>query len=314
MKIIYIGKSIDSINYFKNLLEKNEKYCLVGTFLNTDDYKSVLLEDTIDCVVFDISIEDCQDIHFVRSLLDINAYVVIFGDSDVDEFITYTLNSEIKYVDFLDNKSSVARVNAYFDSLCGNIVEFNVSEFFDCYINDQSIVFDDEELERFVSFLTCRRKKVLSIEEVVQVLYKDEKDDNKLKMLFHQLCFKFYSFLDQIGLKQMFNYNQTKCVYNYHLVNSDFYQYLEDNTIEFHDEYIKEMNLDFVNLISEDLKNKNIKSSLDIEAMHADNEMYVPIVSEQDDMYRVLEEEQEINEDEMFLAKAMRDDDRDSNY
>lgn len=304
MKIIYISKSRDSIDYFKSLIEENDKYSLVGTYLFSDDYRTVIKENDVDCVVIDLTIDDCQDIKFMKYIREIDPFVVGYGNVDVNASITYTINNDLKYMAFLDSKCSGVRLNAFFASIANNIVEFNVSEFFDAYINDSSIVFDDEYLENFVAFLTCRRKKVLTYDEIVAALFPEE-SDHKKKILYHELCFKLNDFFDQIGMGYIFSYNQTKVIFNYHLIQSDYYLFLKDEFENFEPSYIDSLKVDFEKLAYEDFKNKDIQSALEFDELHFDDEVYIPQIEDDlEDEFSIISEE-ETNTESSFLEKAI---------
>ncbi|MBQ7276253.1 MAG: hypothetical protein IJS58_03285 [Bacilli bacterium] len=307
LKIIYIGKTNESIKYFKSLVEENETYKLVDCYLFTDNYKQAIIDNDVDCVVIDLNIDDCQDIKFMRYIKTLDMYVIAFGVSDVYYYIKNKINIDLPYIDFLYNNSNSVKINSFFSIMANNKVEFNVSEFFDCYVNDSPVVFDDEDLERFISFLTCRRKRIVNYEEIVETLYPKLKSDVKRWILYHSICCKFYDFLKEINMSYLFDYNQERCLFNYHLVSSDFYYEIETGTKEFNFNYINTIDPDFTLLLEQDLENRKLQAALDFDELHFEEEIYIPLLDEdKDDDFNIVEEKKISTFEESFLDKAMK--------
>lgn len=307
MKIVYIGKTIESIDYFKSLINNTNNYQLVNTFLYSGDYKKVIASDEIDCAVFELTEDECSDYQMTKYLKEIDCYVVCFGNKQVGEFVNFGINADVNHVDFLNNKSSDVKINSYFASLANNIIEFNVREFFDPYINDCPITFGDEELERFVTFLTCRKKKYINSTEIMDALYPDYTLADKKVMKYRALACMFQTFLAEVGLTYLFNYNDKMCVFNYHLVQSDFYLYLKGEFEGFDRKYLDTINFDFESVIASEAEDRKIRGELDnIEFFYGD-EVYVdfePEELEDDFNLAIVQEEKEYEED--FMDKAIR--------
>ena len=117
LKIIYIGKTVESIRYFQSLVEDNEKYKLVKCYLFTDDYKQAIIDNDVDCVVIDLNIDDCQDIKFMRYLKNLDMYVIGYGTYEVYYYIKNKINIELPYIDFLYNSSTNVKINSFFTIL-----------------------------------------------------------------------------------------------------------------------------------------------------------------------------------------------------
>lgn len=309
MKIVYIGKTNESIDYFKNLINNTANYQLVDTFLYSGDYKKRIANDDIDCAVFEVTEDECSDYQMTKYLKEIDCYVVCFGNKQVSEFISFGINSDVNHVDYLNNKSNDVKVNSYFSSLANNIIEFNVREFFDPYINDAPITFGDEELERFVAFLTCRKKKYINSNEIMDALYPDYTLADKKIMKYRALACMFQTFLAEVGLTYLFNYNDKMCVFNYHLVQSDYYQYLKGEFEGFDRKLIDSIKFDFDNVIARESEERKIRGELDNVEFFYGDEVYVdfePEELEEDFNLATVDDEIEKEYEEDFMDKAIR--------
>ena len=108
-------------------------------------------------------------------------------------------------------------------------------------------------------------------------------------------------------MSYLFDYNQERVLFNYHLVSSDFYLELEQDTKEFKFNYIDTINPDFVLLIEQDFDNRKLQAALDFDELHFEEEVYIPLLDEdKDDEFNVVEERAPSTFEESFLDKAMK--------